>query len=119
MEIRTPYQKENTITLKRKGKLIAYISFRRIGKIKHGLFELTSIEADKKYRGIGLGTRLFNDMIKKIKFRKLFVTTHASNIEARKFYEKMGMVFETSLPNHYYKGEDELIYSKWDCVNGG
>ena len=112
MKVETPYKKENTITLKRKGRVIAYISFRRIGKVKHGLYELTRVEVDSKYRGIGLATSLFNSMLKKIKFRKLFVTTHASNINARNFYEKMGMDFEARLPNHYYDGEDEIVYSK-------
>ncbi len=46
-----------------------------------------------------------------IKYRKLFVTTHASNLKAKRFYEKMGMEFEVRLPNHYYKVEDEIIYS--------
>ena len=93
MKIETPYQKENIIRLKRKGKLVAYISFRRIGKPKHGLYELTKIEVAKEDRRNGLATFLFDKMLKKIKFRKLFVTTHSSNTKARRFYVKMGMGF--------------------------
>ncbi len=113
MKIETPYKKENVISFKRKGKLIAYISFRRVGKPKHKLFELTKIDVSKKYRRISLATRLFNNMIKKIKPRKLFVTTHASNKKARKFYRSVGMKLETTFHDHYYEGEDEMIYTRY------
>jgi len=111
MKIKTPYQKENTIRLKRKGKLVAYISFRRVGKPKHKLYELTRIEVDKDHRNIGLGAYLFQELVSKINFRKLYVTTHTSNKCARRFYKKMGMKHEATLPDHYYPGESELIYT--------
>lgn len=113
MKIETPYKEEDTLTFMKKGDLVAYISYRRVGKLKHGLYELTRIVVAEEHRRDGLATKLFNKMIKRIKFRKLFVTTHASNDSAIRFYKKMGMRFETTLPNHYYKGEDELIYSTY------
>jgi len=112
MKIETPYNKESTIKFKRAGDLVAYISFRRVGKVKHALYEVTRIEVKEEIMRDGIATKLFNDMLNMIKFRKLFVTTHASNTKARRFYEKMGMDFEARLPNHYYKGEDEIIYSR-------
>lgn len=112
MKIYSPYKnKEKIITIKRNNEIVAYLSYKQIGKPKHELYEITRVEVDKKYRHTGLATKMFNHMIASIKFRKLFVTTHESNIKARKFYDKMGMIFETSLPNHYYQGEDEVIYS--------
>ncbi len=112
MKIYSPYsKKEEILTIKKAGEIIAYISFKQIGKPKHELYEITRIEVDKKYRHKGLASRLFSEMITEIKFRKLFVTTHISNTSARKFYESVGMDFEARLSNHYYQGEDEVVYS--------
>ena len=99
------------LTTKRNGKVIGFITLKSIGKPKHRLVELTRIEVNKKYRKQGIATELFKRMLKKIKFRKLFLTCHVSNKSARLFYDKMGMKFETVLPNHYYKGEHEFVYS--------
>ena len=97
------------------------LRFRRIGTEKfYGLYELERIEVYKKYKRKGYGEKLFKTMISDINafsetinmpFRKLFCTTHASNKAAHRFYEKMGMKMEAVLPDHYYKGEPELIYS--------
>lgn len=45
------------------------------------------------------------------KLRKIFVFCHMSNEKMKKFYEKLGLVKEAVLKDHFYKGEDELIYS--------
>lgn len=98
-----------TINLSKKE---GFIKFRRVGKYKHGLFELERIEVNTKYLREGRGTILFEKMLRRIDgFRKLFCTTHASNKEAHEFYENMGMKMEAVLPNHYYDGESELVYS--------
>ena len=101
------------IVAKRKGKVIGYITWRMVGKPKHKLIEMTRIEVDKKYQNQGVATDLFKRMLKRIQFRKLFLTTHASNHKAHKFYEKMGLKYETTLKNHYYDGEDEYVFSIW------
>jgi len=101
------------LTEKRNGKIIGYITWRRVGKPKHKLIELMHIEVDKQYRHKGIGTKLFNGMLKRIDYRKLFLTTHASNYEAQEFYDKMGMEYETSLKKHYYPDENEYVYSKF------
>ena len=41
------------------------------------------------------------------------MTTHENNFIARDFYEKMGMKLEAVLPNHYYEGKNELVYSTY------
>ena len=101
-----------TLLIKRKnGKAIGFLTYERIGKPKHRLFEVIHIVVSSKYRHEGIGTELFNRLLKKHKWRKIFLTTHASNKGAHKFYEKLGMKMEAVLPNHYYKGEPELVYS--------
>ncbi len=100
------------LTAKRDGKVVGYVTWRYVGKPKkHKLVELIRIEVDKKYRKEGIAESLFKRMLKRIKFRKLFLTTHASNYEAHKFYEKMGMELETEFISHYYYGENEWVYS--------
>lgn len=99
------------ITSKIKGKVIGFITWKNIGKPKHKLVEVIRIEVNKQYQNQGIGTDLFQSMLKRIKFRKLFLTTHKSNITAHRFYEKMGMMYETTLKDHYYNGEDEFVYS--------
>ena len=99
------------LTAKRDGKIIGFITWKHIGKPKHKLVELMRIEVLPKYRKQEIATGLFKRMLSKIKFRKLFLTCHASNYTAHIFYEKMGMRLETQLKNHYYDGEDEWVYS--------
>ena len=91
-----------------------FIEFRRVGKRKHALFELTRIEVYPQYLRQGYGSLLFVKMLDRIKsFRKLFCTTHASNKIAHEFYERHGMEIEAVLPNHYYDSEPELVYSMY------
>ena len=90
-----------------------FIEFRRVGKLHHALFELTRIEVYPQYFRQGYGSLLFVKMLERIKFRKLFCTTHVSNKVAHKFYERHGMEIEAVLPNHYYVNESELVYSMY------
>lgn len=99
------------LVAKRKGKVIGFVTWKNIGKPKHKLIELTRIEVNKKYQNQSIATNLFQRMLKRIKFRKLFLTTHKSNIIAHRFYKKIGMKYETKLKDHYYNGEDEFVYS--------
>jgi len=45
--------------------------------------------------------------------RKLYLLTHEDNIDAHIFYEKVGFVHETTLKDHYYKDQNERVYSKF------
>ena len=87
---------------------------------KHQLAELNRIAVLPEFRGKGVSRLLFNGLIKKSqefykenssKLRKIYLLTHESNKRAHAFYEKIGFKHETTLKNHYYKGEDERIYS--------
>ena len=99
------------LTSKRDGKVVGFITWRNVGKPKHKLVEVTRVEVSPKHRIRGVASSLFKRMLKKIEFRKLFLTCHASNYTAHKFYEKMGMKLETKLKDHYYDGENEWVYS--------
>lgn len=90
------------------------------GLPKHGLAELDRIAVLPDFRGKGIAKQLFSSLIddckkfykeNKSKFRKLMLLTHASNKRAHKFYKKMGLKHETTLKKHYYKDEDEWVYS--------
>ena len=46
------------LTIKRKGKVVGFVTWKNIGKPKHKLIELTRMEVDNKYRWQGIGTEL-------------------------------------------------------------
>lgn len=87
---------------------------------RHELAELNRIAVHQDHRGRRIGEGLFYFLLQDVKryylgrghkLRKMFVMTHASNHVARKFYEKVGFKLEATLRDHYYKGEDECVYS--------
>ena len=96
-----------------------YVKYRSVNKSKYRLFELERIFVSLEYRRKCYASKLFKRMESNIKgYRKLFLTTHASNKVAHKFYEKMGMKMEAILPDHYYDGVVEIVYSKKGEKNG-
>ena len=103
-----------------KGKVIGIVTWLMHGLAKHQLCELDRIAVLPEYRGKGVAHKLFLALIKdakqfykenESKLRKLYLLTHADNIRAHKFYEKLGFKRETTLKEHYYKGKDEYVYS--------
>ena len=110
----------NYIVAEEKGKIIGIVTWLMHGLPKHQLCELDRIGVLPEYRGKGVARQLFNALIKdakafykknKSKLRKLYLLTHADNIRAHKFYEKLGFNHETTLKQHYYKNKDEYVYS--------
>ena len=103
-------------------KIIGVVAWLMHGLPKHQLCELDRIAVLPEYRGKGIAKKLFDALIKdassfykknKSKLRKLYLLTHADNIRAQKFYEKLGFKHETTLKEHYYKGKDEYVYSRF------
>lgn len=87
---------------------------------RHELGELNRIAVHPDHRGKNIGEGLFFFLVQDAKkfyldrgkrLRKLFVMTHASNHVARQFYAKVGFKLEATLKDHYYRGEDECVYS--------
>ncbi|MBW2980375.1 GNAT family N-acetyltransferase [Candidatus Woesearchaeota archaeon] len=113
-------KKYNYIVAVDKGKVIGLTTWQVHGLYKHQLCELDRIAVLPEYRGKGVSRKLFDALVKaakaeykknKSKLRKLYLLTHASNKRAHKFYEKLGLKHETTLKSHYYKKEDEWVYS--------
>ena len=101
-------------------KIVGIVTWIVHGLPKHQLCELDRIAIIPQYRGTGIAKKLFEALIKdaktyykkhKQKLRKLYLLTHADNIRAHKFYEKLGFNHETTLKEHYYKNKDEFVYS--------
>ena len=90
-------------------KIIGIVTWKMHGLPKHQLCELYRIAVLPEYRGKGVAKKLFDALIKdaksfykknKSKLRKLYLLTHADNIRAHKFYEKLGFKHETTLKQH-------------------
>ena len=102
------------------GKIAGIVTWIAHGLPKHQLCELDRIAVLPQYRGTGIAKKLFDALIKdaksyykkhKQKLRKLYLLTHADNVRAHKFYEKLGFKRGTTLREHYYKNKDEFVYS--------
>ena len=102
--------------------IIGLVTWLSHGLPKHGLFELDRICLLSEARGKGVGKGLINELIidadKWYKsmgenIRKLYLLTHEDNVDAHIFYEKVGFVHETTLKDHYYKDQNERVYSKF------
>ena len=101
------------------GKIIGLVTWLMHGLPKHGLFELDRICILSEARGKGVGRKLVDKLIDNAskwyeneseKIRKLYLLTHEDNKNAHSFYEKVGFSHETTLKDHYYKGQDERVY---------
>lgn len=110
----------NYIVAEEKNKIVGIVTWLMHGLPNHQLCELDRIAVLPEYRGKGIAKQLFNALIKDAKkfykknnskLRKLYLLTHADNIRAHKFYEKLGFRHETTLKEHYYKNKDEFVYS--------
>ena len=110
------------IVAENEGKIIGIVAWIIHGLPKHQLCELDRIAVLPEYRGNGVASELFNELIKNAKtfykknsstLRKIYLLTHADNLRAHKFYEKLGFKHETTLKEHYYKDRDEYMYSRF------
>ncbi|MEL6360404.1 MAG: N-acetyltransferase [Pseudomonadota bacterium] len=64
-----------------------------------------------KFRGLGLGTKLFDEVLKKIDASNghAFLTVKPDNKPARKLYEKMGFTEPYLIKGSYREQEDRLL----------
>ena len=113
-------KEHNYIVAIKDNEIIGIASWKVHDLPKHCLAELSRIAVLPSYRGKGVAKELFealkigaNEFYKSNGFelRKLYLLTHASNKRAQSFYSKLGFKHETTLKDHYYKGEDELVFS--------
>ena len=61
--------------------------------------ELENICVDKAYRGLGIGTKVIRDIIKK--YRKDIKLQYFKNNTVYKLYEKLGFIVDGENENHY------------------
>jgi ribosomal protein S18 acetylase RimI-like enzyme len=110
----------NYIIAKDEEKIVGIVTWTIHDIPKHELAELNRIAVLPEMKGKGAAQQLFDKLVedakkfyqsKGHKLRKLYLLTHASNKRAQTFYEKLGFKYETTLKEHYYKGEDEFVYS--------
>jgi N-acetylglutamate synthase-like GNAT family acetyltransferase len=104
------------------GRIAGIVTWQMHGLPKHQLCELDRIAVLSEYRGKGVSNELFKALVKDSnssykksgsKLRKLYILCHADNKRAHAFYKKMGMKHETTLKNHFYKGKDEWVFSRF------
>ena len=102
--------------------IIGLVTWLSHGLPKHGLFELDRICLLSEARGKGVGKGLIKKLITDAdewyksmgeNIRKLYLLTHENNVDAHIFYEKVGFDHETTLKDHYYKNQNERVYSKF------
>jgi len=104
------------------GKIVGLTSYQIHGLPKHGLTELDRIAVLPEARNQGIGKKLFSYTVREAedfyrkhnsRLRKIYLLTHSSNRNAQNFYEKLGLKKEAVLPDHFYKGEPEVVMSKF------
>ena len=102
------------------GEVIGAACWRPHGLPKHQLAEIGRVAMLPEKSGKGLTTELLSKVVQeadkfykshKTKMRKIYVYVHSSNKKAQQFYEKSGLIKEAVLKDHFYKEEDEYVYS--------
>lgn len=110
----------NYVVVEDKGKIVGVACWAIHGRPKHRLVHCARVAVLPEYRGKGVAKKLFEKMVQDAdkfyksqgyKMRKMYAYTHSSNKLAQKFYKNRGFILEAKLKDHYYKGEDEYIYS--------
>ena len=80
--------------------------------------EILSIEIEAKFRSMGLGLILFNEIERSFEERKIskcFLEVNINNDLARNFYEKLGFICIKNIKNYYKSGnsyQDGLLLQK-------
>ncbi len=90
------------------GKIVAYACV----WISFGEADVANIAVEKNYRGKGIGTKLFAEIIRRIKLRDvngITLEVRVSNTAAIKLYEKFGLRGVGVRKGYYEDGEDALI----------
>ena len=122
-EARETYEREKSktyIVAEENDIIIGIVSWIMHGTPKHGLCELDRIGVAPEKRGNGVGSALFEALIKDAEnffllngsqLRKIFLFTNEDNAKAIDFYKKLGFSKDALLRNHYYEGKNELVLS--------
>ena len=94
---------DKIILFRRDGMIRGFLSF----YITESYAKISLIAVDKNYRGAGIGSSLLNrleEILVSSKIPELYVETQIANIEARKFYKKLGFKKKRiEFLKHYWK----------------
>ncbi|MBW2978285.1 GNAT family N-acetyltransferase [Candidatus Woesearchaeota archaeon] len=102
------------------GKIVGIACWAMHGRPKHKLAHCARVAVLPEHREKGIAKKLFKKMVQEAdkfyksqgqKMRKMYAYAHSSNKLAQQFYKRRGFILEAKLKDHYYKGEDEYIYS--------
>ena len=77
-------------------------------------YHLNNIAVAKGCRGKGIGVHLLKNMclyLNQIEVKSVFLEVSATNLPARKLYEKMGFVTQGERKDYYTKGDDAVLYT--------
>ncbi len=108
------------VVVEENGKIIGIACWRTHGLPKHQLAESGRVAVLPEQKGKGVATALFERIVQDAdkfykahgtKLRKIYAYVHSSNKKAAEFYSGLGLIKEAVLKDHYYKGEDEFVYS--------
>jgi len=108
------------IVAENNGKIVGIACWTMHGRPKHQLAHCARVAVMPELRGKGVARNLFKKMVQDAdrfyksqghKMRKMYAYAHSSNKLAQRFYKNRGFILEAKLKDHYYKGEDEYIYS--------
>lgn len=79
------------------------------GTMERGYVGIYDLHVDEKYQNKGLGTAIFNEIVKWAKSKKadyLYLIVHSKNVKAIKLYKKMG--FENIYTYDFYQKKASL-----------
>ncbi len=108
------------IVAEENGKIAGIGCWRVHGLPKHQVAEIGRVAVLPEKKGTGTATDIFSKVAQKAdkfykthksKLRKIYAYVHSSNKKAQEFYSGVGLIKEAVLKDHYYKGEDEFVYS--------
>jgi len=108
------------VVAKEGGKIVGIACWRTHGLPKHQLAECGRVAVLPEHDKRGIKTQLFEWVVQdadkfykshNTKMRKIYAYVHSSNKRMQQFYERIGLIKEAVLKDHYYKGEDEFVYS--------
>lgn len=90
------------------GKIVGYIALMEMGLES----KIMSIAVKKEFRGMGIGSKLLDEAIKRCKERgkiRLFLEVRVSNTAAQRLYKKKGFKVIDTIPGYYSDGEDAYV----------
>ena len=95
---------------------VAYEGTKTIGFIayedKQDSVEITSLAVIPEYQKKGIGKLLFNQVLDKLKNRKIHLVTHPRNTPAIIFYLKIGFEIYGFKDNYYGDGQPRLFLKR-------